>query len=249
MFTFFSQCDQGAIRPNNEDAIAYGQDTKESIAWAVVADGMGGHNAGEVASDLVIRGVERRFNELMAGNHHHSNDFDWSEWMDQVLQQINNDIFHLASRDTNKKGMGTTVVFAILVENRLIVLWVGDSRAYLLKPDGQFLQLTSDHTLVQSLVDKGALTQKEAENANNKNMLSRAFGIKYGVEIDQLTVQFPNNSLLLLSTDGLHDSLSLEQLNGFSASIQAGQDCLADMVNLAIQQGSRDNISIISLSN
>ncbi|MGB0494753.1 MAG: PP2C family protein-serine/threonine phosphatase [Kangiellaceae bacterium] len=250
-YQFQIQCDQGAFRSNNEDAILHGVkslDTrltgspivkKQKIAWIVIADGMGGHNAGEVASEILTTHIESAINALDK-----TQDIDWSHWIIDQIKIANTKIFSQSQKNPSQSGMGTTGVIAILTDETAYVGWVGDSRCYWCKvKDGELKLLTRDHTMVQLFVDKGAMTQEEADKANNKNMLSRAIGIKATVDVDVVQHQLHKGDMLFLSTDGLHDSLSNTQLISYLTKASKGDPIEAQMLKDAIAAGSRDNIS------
>jgi len=245
-YIFQSICDQGAVRPNNEDAIKFGTANNGDLAWMIVADGMGGHLAGEVASALLVDEIENAINAVI--------DFenkDWSCWIEIELNRANNKILFQAQHNSDQKGMGTTAVLAIIYEQQCYIGWVGDSRCYLYRknvngPDN-LVQLTVDHTMVQALLEKGAITEKEAKASNNKNMLSKAMGIKKGVDVDTKQVAIHNQDILLLSTDGLHDNLPHRTFESFIKKIPEGIDIGRDLVEKAISQGSKDNITFGSI--
>jgi serine/threonine protein phosphatase PrpC len=256
-YQFQIQCDLGAFRSNNEDAILYGVKAEDKtsanpqkLAWMVIADGMGGHNAGEVASEIFTKHFESVIKAIEAPK-----TIDWQEWITEEFKIANLKIFGQSQLNLSQKGMGTTGVVAILTEDVVYVGWVGDSRCYWYGANGltdecqnELKQITKDHSMVQLFVDKGAMTQEEADNANNKNMLSRAIGIKATIEVD--TVQHPlhKDDVLLLSTDGLHDSLTDSQLIDFLTKASLGDPIETQMLKDAIAAGSRDNISFGSIA-
>ena len=243
-YLFQTICDQGAVRPNNEDAVKHGVCADKNIAWMVIADGMGGHNAGEVASNLVVDEIERAINEL-----EEAESSDWLCWMEIEINRVNNKIFNQAKNNSQQMGMGTTAVVAIVDRETCYIGWVGDSRAYLYHFDSEntLTQLTQDHTMIQALLDKGAITKKEALQSNNRNMLSRAVGIKQGVEVETLSLPVNMHDIILLSTDGLHDSLEHLSLEKSIGLIEQGDDITQNLVDEAIRNGSKDNITFGSI--
>jgi len=245
-YYFQSICDQGAVRPNNEDAIKFGLADEGNLAWMVIADGMGGHLAGEVASRLLVDEIEEAFSKLT--------DFDandWLCWIEIELNRANNKIFFQAQNNSEQKGMGTTAVLAIIHQQQCYIGWVGDSRSYLYRlkqtEDKTLTQLTTDHTMVQALLDKGAISQKEAAASNNKNMLSKAIGIKKGIDVDTVQVSIHDQDVLLLSTDGLHDNLSTESFENSITKISEGIEIGKELVSKAVAEGSKDNITFGSI--
>ncbi len=239
----YSISDKGAFRPNNEDNFRYGECFSGDLVWVAIADGMGGHLAGEVASQMLVDEIEKSMSAI-----EHPQDVDWLCWLEIEINRANNKILINSQRNSQQKGMGTTGVVAVIYANQCYLGWVGDSRCYLYKANSnQLSQLTVDHTMVQALLDKGAITQKEADTSNNKNMLSRAIGIRKGVEVDVKSLPIHNSESLLLSTDGLHDSLSPKELTKFMQSLSDGDDVCQNMVAQAIENGSKDNITLVSL--
>ena len=244
-YSFQSICDQGAVRLNNEDAIKFGLVDKGNLAWMIIADGMGGHLAGEIASGLLVDEIEEAFSRLtnFATN-------DWLCWIEIELNRANNRIFFEAQNNIEKKGMGTTAVLAIIHQQQCFIGWVGDSRSYLYRgtQEGEELtQLTNDHTMIQALLDKGAISVKEAAASNNKNMLSKAIGIKKGIDVETKQVTIYDQDILLLSTDGLHDNLTLESFKASISQIAKGMDIGNELVKKAVAEGSKDNITFGSI--
>ncbi len=243
-YQFQIQCDQGAYRSNNEDAILYGiknigntTSDNQKFAWMVIADGMGGHNAGEVASKIFTS----HFQSVIT-NFESTDDLDWIEWIEQQIKIANIKIFKQSLENPEQQGMGTTGVVAILIKEVVYIGWVGDSRCYWLG-EQTLKQITKDHTMVQLFVDKGVMTQEEADKANNKNMLSRAIGIKASIEVDTVQHELHKGDVLFLSTDGLHDNLSDSQLIDYLTKASQGNPIETQMLKDAIAAGSRDNIS------
>ncbi len=245
-FSFQSICDQGAVRPNNEDAIKFGLADNDRLAWMVIADGMGGHLAGEVASGLLVDGIEEAFANLTSFDEN-----DWLCWIEIELNRANNKIFFQAQNNIEQKGMGTTAVLAIIHQQQCFIGWVGDSRCYRYRfgqsGEDDLTQLTTDHTLVQALLDKGAITEKEAQASNNKNMLSKAIGIKKGIDVDTKQVTIQNQDILLLSTDGLHDNLTRQSFEASIKEILVGAEIGNELVKKSIAKGSKDNITFGSI--
>jgi serine/threonine protein phosphatase PrpC len=249
-FKFQFACDQGAVRSNNEDAIKFGSikatGNNDEIAWMIIADGMGGHQAGEVASKIIVDEVEKTIGS--------GADFlsaDWLCWIEITLNKANQQIFQQAKKNQLQKGMGSTAVLVIVDNNQCYIGWVGDSRCYIYSEKNEknekLEQLTIDHTMVQLLLDRGSITKTEAKTSNNKNMLSKAIGVKLGVKIDTKQHTIHNNDLLLLSTDGLHDSLSHKSLENFVKQATTGIDISEPIIKQAIEDGSRDNITFGSI--
>ena len=242
-------CEKGHVRSNNEDAICYGFNSKLNITWMIIADGMGGHLAGEVASALLIDCIEQKITQLETVP-----ESGWCDWISKQITSANTIIFTRAQTQPECKGMGTTGVLAIFDKQQCSIGWVGDSRAYLLR-DGQLSLQTEDHTMIQYLLNKGAITANDAEKSNTKNFLSRAIGSKQDVEVDTISYDANNGDTVMLSTDGLHDYLThaeiTEYLGEFSSlsntnvpQENAGMSVCKKMTEQAIMQLSRDNLTL-----
>lgn len=237
--------DTGRRRDHNEDCV--GSDAAHGIA--ALADGMGGHNAGEVASGLAIESILRdlpeRLETLVEAE---GDDQAWSPESlvaGNVLEQSNRAIHDAATSQPQYQGMGTTVIVAVFYEDRLSIAHVGDSRVYRLR-NGELEQLTRDHTLLQELVDRGFYTYEEARQSLNRNIVTRALGAEPEVKVDlQEDIALPGD-LYLLCSDGLNDMLDHETirltLTEFGANLDEAADRLVEQAN---EQGGADNISVV----
>jgi PPM family protein phosphatase len=235
-----ARTDCGRVRPNNEDCVGAASET----GLAVLADGMGGHNAGEVASDMAVRftmqalaadwAVRRKPETLSAESR-----------LVAAIEQANDEIFRAARFQRGYHGMGTTLVAALWDGAHVSIAHVGDSRAYRLRA-GQLALLTRDHTEVRQQFDRGLITLEQTRTAPNRNVLTRAVGIDANVEIDVETHDVLPRDVYLLCSDGLHDMLServIEQLlREEDAPAAAVAEALVEAANAA---GGFDNVSAI----
>ncbi|PKI17039.1 PP2C family protein-serine/threonine phosphatase [Colwellia sp. 12G3] len=233
-----SLCHQGAIRDNNEDAISYGTDEKTGVTWMVVADGMGGHNAGEVASAMLVDHIKCAWDKISL-----TKQLDWPTWITEQLNAANLAILHSASNNSAQQGMGTTGVLIVIDNNECHIGWVGDSRAYTLI-NHKLVQETVDHTMIQELVNKGAITAETAKNANTKNLLSQAIGVREKISVDTTTIAINNGDTIMLSTDGLHDYLTEHEINQYLSEFSLDKDVCHDMLYRAMAKNSRDNVTL-----
>ena len=222
--------DVGRVRARNEDSVA----VDAGLGLLVVADGMGGHNAGDVASRMAIEGVLG----AMRGS-----DGDADDRLLSAVRRANEAIYAAAGEDYDRSGMGTTVVAAWLRPDRLVVAHVGDSRLYRLR-GGALAALTRDHTEVQDLVDRGILTPAQARVSTRRNFLSRALGTYPEVDIDCAVHPPEPGDVYLLCSDGLTNMLEDADI----VAIIAGAASLAMAAELLVaranEQGGRDNISV-----
>jgi protein phosphatase len=244
--------DQGAVRPNNEDAIRYGANKKLGILWMLIADGMGGHKAGEVASEMLVSHIQNKVKKLSIEPQQ-----GWNDWVKTQLMDANLEIYNAAQDNIDYEGMGTTGVLAIISNSQCYIGWIGDSRAYLLR-DQTLTQQTTDHSMIQYLLDKGAITSDDAAKSNTKHLLSRAIGVKEKVVVDVKSLEIYPGDILMLSTDGVHDYLSQEVIEAYLKKYAASSNEIVngsfqerndsgvcnDMVNQAIAQSSKDNLTI-----
>jgi len=236
----------GQRRPHNEDSTA----SDVSLGLAVLADGMGGYKAGEVASAVAVTTIMHEVREGLQKFRHGRVDSDSgyryeSLLLKQAVARANEGIYGIAQTETSCRGMGTTVVVVLFYNDRVSIAHVGDSRLYRLR--GETLeQVTSDHSLIQELVNRGLYTRDEAAANTPKNLVTRALGIESTVEIDILEDDVREGDIYLLCSDGLNDMVDDEEirltLRKYSANlVQSAQQ----LVRLANQKGGRDNISVI----
>lgn len=227
------QTDVGNKRTFNEDSVGYYEDMDFGIY--VVADGMGGHNAGEVASklarDIIIDYVIE-----------HRDEGSQEQVLSEAIQNANRSIYREGLLDEDCNGMGTTIIGAFLMGNQLTFFNVGDSRGYLLK-ENELIKVTKDHSLVQELLDNGTITKEEAINHPNKNVITRAVGTNPVVKADYYTLDIRDVSKILLCSDGLTNEVSEEDILKVLQTDDNDQ-CL-QLINMSKENGGRDNISVI----
>lgn len=241
--------DVGRKRSHNEDSIA----SDSELGVAILADGMGGYKAGEVASQLAVQMIMddlraglREPSGSEAGASEESTGFSHESLvLKSAIEKANEAIFRTAQSQPQCQGMGTTLVSAAFYDDRMAIAHVGDSRLYRLRK-GHLEQLTADHSLLQELVDKGFYTPEEAKQSLNKNLVTRAVGIELEVSPDvQEEVVLPGDVYLLCS-DGLSDLVDDDEihltLDRYSANLA---DAAKALVQLANDHGGKDNISVI----
>lgn len=233
--------DAGMVRDHNEDSVMIVKNMMDEV-MLIVADGMGGHRAGEIASGIAVSHLSDRFMSLSSIG----SKLDAVNWLDEVVSIINAEIIKYANENPECLGMGTTLVVAILTKEFLIFGNIGDSSGFVLK-NGKLHKVTKDHTLVNVLVDAGDLTPEEAANHPKKNVLMKALGVQEEIEIDRFTVDSPVDGIFLCS-DGLTNMLSNEQieniLNDDNLDIESK---LKKLVKKCNSRGGTDNVSIAYL--
>ncbi len=238
--------DTGKVRDHNEDAI--GSDNETGLM--VLADGMGGYNAGEVASGIAVQTIAEL--AIEGAHREERNDVDpTSGLMRQTIvlrdavARANKIIFQTAQSQTNCEGMGTTLVAGIFYDDKISVAHVGDSRAYRLR-DNKFEQLTLDHSLLQELVDRGFYSEEEAQRSTNRNYVTRALGVEPTVEVEVNEFEVQPGDIYLLCSDGLPDMVEDEDIHLTISTFNASLDVVGQqLVDLANDHGGRDNVSVM----
>lgn len=235
--------DVGRVRQINEDRAAVRSD-HNGITLALLADGMGGHQAGDVASQTTIEVLTRE----LAHIHPEMNDEQWEDALDLALGKANAEIFSQSSAHEHLSGMGTTVVAALAAGNRLSVAHVGDSRAYLVHQEKLSL-LTEDHSLVNELLRSGYISAEEASAHPRRNVVTRALGTDETVEADVRHWSWEPGDILLLCTDGLTDMVD-EAVILHTLNDNHGLQWKADrLVELALEAGGDDNVTAVLVQN
>jgi PPM family protein phosphatase len=251
MIEAFGRSDVGRRRKLNEDSLVVAED----LGLFAVCDGMGGHNAGEVASRMAIEEITRFIRES------HATEFEkvaWTFGVDAALSRdgnrirtaiklANEKVFLGANTNEECAGMGTTVVAALVKDDLLTVGWAGDSRCYLVR-DGQLTQLTRDDSWVSAAASEGILSAEEIEHHPLRNIITKAIGARDAIEVDIVEEQLRSDDLVLLCTDGLHSMISGSEI---SASLSRADDDVTQVVGRLIdaanEAGGKDNVSVVLL--
>ena len=238
--------DTGRVREHNEDAIAHDPD----IGLFVLADGMGGYNAGEVASGIAVKTINNLVRDAVAREDLSIPDAATGLSrpgiiLRDAIHRANKIIYHTSKTQPQCEGMGTTVVACLFYDNRISMAHVGDSRLYRLR-DSRFEQLTLDHSLLQELVDRGFYSQEEAQRATNKNYVTRALGVEQNVEVEISEQPVQKSDYYVLCSDGLSDMIEDEDIHLTISTFSANLDTVAkQLIQLSNDNGGRDNISVI----
>ncbi|MBP1950712.1 Stp1/IreP family PP2C-type Ser/Thr phosphatase [Virgibacillus litoralis] len=231
--------DKGQIRNHNEDSggVFYNQSDQ---MLAIVADGMGGHQAGDVASQMATAVIQKKWQECKQL----TTPEETEVWLSKSVQEINNSIFEQAKTNEECQGMGTTVVIAICTEDFATISHVGDSRGYILNETG-FKQLTEDHSLVNELVRSGQISKDDAEQHPRKNVLLKALGTDINIKADTISIGWEHGDKLLLCSDGLTNKVTDEELFEFTQLEKGLEASGHEMIKLANERGGEDNISLV----
>jgi serine/threonine protein phosphatase PrpC len=239
-FEFFSATDVGRARDNNEDSVAL----DASVALAVLADGMGGYNAGEVASNMATSFIKTELGRWLEEAAATASDSDVKRAMDNCVDNANRAIFNAANSNPKYAGMGTTLVVGVFRDNRLLLGHVGDSRAYRFR-DGYLAQLTRDHSLLQEQLDAGIITPEEAAYSSNKNLVTRAVGVEDTVMLETHLHEAHPGDVYLMCSDGLSDMLDDESICQVLRANNNLPDTAAALIAAANDMGGKDNIAVI----
>jgi serine/threonine protein phosphatase PrpC/CRP-like cAMP-binding protein len=244
----WARTDIGKKRTHNEDSFL----NDDALGLYIVADGMGGHAAGEVASAQAVKSIAAVFAESrpLLDRFRGAPTVEAREQVAQLMEQAVGracaDIYTLSSGDLGKRGMGTTVVALLCVGNKAVVGHVGDSRIYLFR-GGHAHQLTEDHTIIQEQLKRGLITREQVSTADNKNVITRAVGIQPQVAVDTLVTDLLPGDLYLLCSDGLHGYLGDDELPQLLA--QGPREKLTDaLTELALSRGGKDNVTSVCVS-
>ncbi len=239
MKTFYLT-DAGKVRSHNEDSVIITKNQSGDYLMAV-ADGMGGHSCGEVASSIVVSHLSKCFNESFC-NMEKSKAVNWIR---EMATEVNDLVFSYANEHAESKGMGTTLVMAIITKDYVLIGNIGDSSGFVVK-DSKMHKVTYDHTLVNLLIKAGELTEEEAKDHPKKNVLMKAIGSNNPIDIDIFDCDMDISSILLCS-DGLTSMLDVEQIEKVLVSDLEIEDKVIKLIRKSNNRGGADNISIAYL--
>jgi PPM family protein phosphatase len=242
---FVARSDPGLIRKNNEDAVAI----SPLYGLAILADGMGGHNAGEVASAIAVnitrQALEQYLQNTIQNDSQDTPSNNLQHSIQGAIELANTTIIQAAQKEPQYRGMGTTLVLALLLADKITIAHVGDSRAYRFRRN-KLVQLTRDHSLLQEQIDAGLLNAESAPFSHNKNILTRAVGIDYLFKVEMHEHQTEPGDLYLLCSDGLSDMLTASEIRDILARLGSNLDFASSvLINSANGNGGHDNVSVI----
>ena len=234
------KCNKGLVRENNEDACF----VIPSHDVYIVADGVGGNNSGEVASRTAVSEIAAFVNS--AGLENCKDAEEIFGFFYEALEIANSNIYTLGLENPENRGMATTAVVAYVKDEQAYVSIVGDSRAYIFR-DGKLSQITTDHTYVNELIKKGLLTEEEAENHKQKNVITKALGTEMLAEPDFYKVSMVKGDVLMLCSDGLHGEVPHEAMEIILSRNKSMNETCSLLVDEAIRFGGRDNITVVCI--
>ena len=239
-YEFCFRTDPGLARENNEDSVTVDEPTRLGI----LADGMGGYNAGEVASGMATTFIKSELGRWLAQAGRHANSREVRRAMEICVDNANRSIFNAANSNPQYSGMGTTLVVGVFQDGRLMLGHIGDSRCYRLRA-AQLEQITKDHSLLQEQMDAGLITPEQAATSTNKNLVTRALGVEDAVLLEVNEHKVEPGDLFLMCSDGLSDMLDDEAIAQILSSEGSLEQKSVQLIDAANANGGRDNISVL----
>lgn len=221
----YGATDIGLVRETNQDNFYI----DKSLKWAVVADGMGGHNGGETASTMAVEEIKKSMLQGVG--------------LKESISNANTLVYRTSVENPELAGMGTTVVLCEIVGGRVNIAHVGDSRAYIFH-DGKLRQITKDHSIVQQLIDSGTITEEQAKYHPQRNLITRALGTEKNIRVDYETLEFSENDYILICSDGLSSYVEKSEIENIISNTRISE--AADkLVEAANKCGGKDNVTVV----
>lgn len=236
----YGASDKGRVRDLNEDSFClHGFDGQEPLGFCILSDGMGGHNAGEVASQ---RTVQFAAEELIRDKSF----MEAPGLLNQAVKTANERVYQMAMANQSQYGMGATLVAACICPDEAYIANVGDSRAYAYRK-GELIQITKDHSIVEEMVANGTITKEEARNHPQRNIITRAIGADQETEADIFEYDYYAGDVLLLCSDGLSSMLTDEEIKEVVSGNTDAKTMVRLLIEAANDRGGRDNITVICI--
>jgi len=242
---FGAESDRGRVREINEDSYKVISGRDDIPDTFIVADGMGGHNSGELASRMAVDLSEEYLLNFLKPD---ADKEGVLSFICDMMTEVNKSIFSKARESEENFGMGTTFVIGIFLNGKLFIGHVGDSRAYLIR-GGLLQKITTDHSYIEELIKNGSLTREEAHNHPKKNIITRALGCEENVEIDTYCVDVNGDDIFVLCTDGLTNMMNENEILAIINDNDAPQYSCSELVRIANERGGEDNITVIIVKN
>lgn len=235
----FGTSDVGMVRKDNQDSYMFDIESLD-VGFAVVCDGMGGASGGKTASSTAVN----VFSSHLASISKNKSEDEIKSYLENAVKAANSDIYNMSVNDEDLNGMGTTLVSSVIVNNSAYFVNVGDSRAYLIR-DGALKRITKDHSAVQDLVDQGLLTEAQARNHPNKNIITRALGVTNDVEFDMFFEKLKKDDIILLCSDGVTNYIDDLEIP-FEILRQHSVEAVPQkLIELANSRGGADNSTVV----
>jgi serine/threonine protein phosphatase PrpC len=238
---FAAKSDKGMVRELNEDSYKIITDCPGVSFIFIIADGMGGHKSGDVASKTAVDFVSNyilQFPEVLSEKE------NITEGIRDIVKKANTDVYIESNKHESNTGMGTTFIIAVVSGNQLYIGHVGDSRVYAIR-EGRIKRLTTDHSYVEELIQTGSLTREEAENHPDKNIITRALGCSEDIEVDVYTHEMLPDDYIIMCTDGLTNKLSEVEIKETVEGSAGPEQACEQLIEKANEKGGEDNITVI----
>ncbi len=239
-YEFSTRTDPGLARENNEDSVTYDEPTR----LAILADGMGGYNAGEIASGMATTFIKSELGRWLTQAGRHANAKEVRRAMEICVDNANRSIFNAANSNPQYSGMGTTLVVGVFQDGRLLLGHIGDSRCYRQR-GAELAQITKDHSLLQEQIDAGLITPEQAAVSTNKNLVTRALGVEDAVLLEVNEHRVDPGDIYLMCSDGLSDMVDDEGIARILSTDSSLEEKALELVDAANANGGRDNISVL----
>jgi protein phosphatase len=240
MYQFFAKTDPGRARDNNEDSVVFDEPT----LTAVLADGMGGYNAGEIASGMATAFIKSELSRWLTEAGDGAKAREVRRAMEICVDNANRSIFNSANSNAHYAGMGTTLVVGVFRDDKLVIGHIGDSRCYRMRA-GALEQITKDHSLLQEQMDAGLITPEQAATSSIKNLVTRALGVDDSVLLEVNEHLVEAGDIYLMCSDSLSDMIDDAAIAKIVASEGALEQKANQLIDLANENGGRDNISVL----
>ena len=239
MINVFSKTDIGRVRKVNQDAVKT-EVISDNLAWSVVCDGMGGQAGGDIASNIAVIMISKFLSDNLS-------ELKTSDEIKSVIYEAvssaNQAIYLKSEKDKNLKSMGTTVIVCVVSMNKLYVAHMGDSRAYLISDD-EITQITTDHSMVQEMLDNGKLTIEEARNHPQKNIITRALGVNPEIKLEYNTLDIQKGNIILSCTDGLTNTVEEQDIYNICKKCNNKEEAVGKLISKGNKHGGNDNITV-----
>ncbi len=240
IYTIVSKTDPGRARENNEDSVAFDAATQ----LGVLADGMGGYNAGEVASGMATAFIKSEMARWLSEAGKQANTREIRRALEICVDNANRSVFNAAISNAQYSGMGTTLVVAVFQDAKVLLGHIGDSRCYRFR-NSELTQVTKDHSLLQEQIDAGLLTLEQAATSSHKNLVTRALGVEDAVLLELNELDVEAGDLFLMCSDGLSDMANDAEIATVLESQMPMAQKADQLISLANEHGGRDNISVL----
>ena len=240
MYEICTETNPGMTRENNEDAVAVDSLT----GLCILADGMGGYNAGEIASGMACAFIKSEMGRWLSQAGKNANAKEVKRALEICVQNANHSIFNAANSNPQYTGMGTTLVVGVFQPNRLMLGHIGDSRCYRLR-GSDFQQITKDHSLLQEQIDAGLITPEQALTSSNKNLVTRALGVEDAVLLDVTEHRVEEGDIYMMCSDGLSDMVRDHLIADIMLAHSSLEEKGRQLIAAANEGGGRDNISVV----